>query len=316
MLRIDNGIDLSGGRSPKATFLVVIGFVLVGLFVGQLIASIATGVMAVLNGLSMEEFMENPSLLYDYLDLGEVLGGQSLYTLFFTFFVPWFYLKNFAKKSIGDLSINKETTPLLVAVAFLATFSFMPLNSYIAEWNQAWTFPEFMSGFEDWARSLEDDLAETTEKFTNFQTFGQFILGLVVISILPGIGEELLFRGIVQNSLHRWTKNHHVAIWVGAFLFSFIHFQFFGLVPRMVLGAIFGYLYVWSGNIWYPIVAHMANNGISVLLVYLLNIGVFSEDMESTEQLPLVYAGIALVAFVAFMLIFKKQFSKQTLPSE
>ena len=309
MLRIDNGIDLSGGRSEKATFWVVFGFVIIGVFVGQLLAGLVTVAMALMNGLTLDGMMEDVNAIYDYLSLSEVLGGQGLYTLFFTFLIPWLYLKFIAKKSLKDLSPNKVTSIPLVGLAFAATFAFMFVNAYLGEWNQSWSFPEFMSGFEDWARSLEDAAAETTEKFTNFQTFGQFMIGMIVISILPGIGEELLFRGVVQNSLHRWTKNYHVAIWVSAFIFSFIHFQFFGLVPRMVLGAIFGYLYVWSGNLWYPIIAHMTNNGISVLLIYLANIGVLDIDMDSTESVPLYASLIGLVIFGGFMFMFKKKLS-------
>lgn len=314
MLRIDNGIDLSGGRSERATFWVVFGVVLVGIFVGQFLAGFATILMAVINGLSLEESMSNPTLIYEYLSLEEVLGGQSLYTLFFTFFIPWFFLKVIAKKSFQDLSPVPQTNPIMIGLAFLATVAFMFVNSYLVEWNQSWHFPEALSGLENYLRNLEEELARTTEQFTNFQTFGQFMVGLIVISVLPGIGEELLFRGIVQNSLHRWTKNHHVAIWVAAFFFSFIHFQFFGLVPRMVLGAIFGYLYVWSGNIWYPIAAHMTNNGISVLVIYLANVGVIDLDIDSAESIPLSVSLIGLVAFSGFMLLFKKNFSQTTHP--
>jgi len=314
MLRIDNGIDLSGGRSERATFWVVFGFVLVGIFVGQFVAGMATILMAVINGLSLEESMSNPALIYEYLSLEEVLGGQSLYTLFFTFLIPWFYLKFIAKKTFKALQPAKNTNILMIVLAFLATFAFMFVNSYLVEWNQSWTFPEALSGLENYLRSLEDELAKTTEQFTNFQTFGQFLVGFIVIAVLPGIGEELLFRGILQNSLHRWTKNHHVAIWLAAFLFSFIHFQFFGLVPRMVLGAIFGYLYVWSGNIWYPIIAHMTNNGISVLVVYLANVGVIDIDIDSADAIPLSVSLLGLVAFIGFMLLFKNNFSKTTSP--
>jgi membrane protease YdiL (CAAX protease family) len=316
MLRIDNGIDLTGGRSNRSTFWVIFGFVLVGLFVGQLIAGAITFIMAMINGLDMETFGSDPNALYDYLSLGEVLSGQMFYTIFFTLVTPWFYLKVIAKKNVSDLSPQKEINLPLAVLAFAGTFAFMLVNSYIVEWNQSWSFPEFLSGFEDWARALEDDLAATTEKFTDFQNFGQFALGMLVISILPGIGEELLFRGVVQNSLHRWTKNPHVAIWIAAFLFSFIHFQFFGLVPRMVLGAIFGYLYVWSGNLWYPIIAHMTNNGISVLVVYLVNIGMIDMDIDETESIPMYVTLIGLVLFLALMFLFKKQTSQKNLHLE
>jgi membrane protease YdiL (CAAX protease family) len=316
MLKIDSGVDLSGGRSDRATFWIVFGFMIVGLFVGQLVASIFTFVLAALNGFDIIGSAGDIAVLYDYLSLEEVLIGQSTYTLFFCFFTPWFYLRVVANKSLSILSPNKEVNLVMIGIAFMATFFFMFVNSYIVEWNQSWVFPEFLSGLENYLQELEQQLAETTERFTNFQTFGQFIIGLIVISVLPGIGEELLFRGLFQNSLQRWVKNHHIAIWVAAFVFSFIHFQFYGLVPRMVLGAIFGYLYVWSGNIWYPIVAHMTNNGISVLLVYLVNIGIIEMDIEDTEAIPFYVTVGGFMAFAAFMILFKRHFSNKTAISE
>ena len=84
-----------------------------------------------------------------------------------------------------------------------------------------------MSGFEEWARDLEEQLAAATEKFTSFNSFGQFLFGFFVIAILAGIGEEFLFRGVLQNSLHKWTKNSHVAIWITAFIFAAIHHAVF-----------------------------------------------------------------------------------------
>jgi membrane protease YdiL (CAAX protease family) len=218
MLKIDSGVDLSGGRSDRATFWIVFGFMIVGLFVGQLVASIFTFVLAALNGFDIIGSAGDIAVLYDYLSLEEVLIGQSTYTLFFCFFTPWFYLRVVANKSLSILSPNKEVNLVMIGIAFMATFFFMFVNSYIVEWNQSWVFPEFLSGLENYLQELEQQLAETTERFTNFQTFGQFIIGLIVISVLPGIGEELLFRGLFQNSLQRWVKNHHIAIWVAAFV--------------------------------------------------------------------------------------------------
>lgn len=302
--------------SPRRNALIVFGFVLIGFFVGQFVASIVVFILAFTAGMGLDEMQANPNAIYDYLSLSEVLTSQMLYTLVFTFVTPWFYLMVIAKKKPKDLSPNPGFNPVAAGLAFLATFAFMFVNVYLVEWNQAWTFPEFMSGFEDWARSLEEELAATTERFTNFETFGQFLLGFIAIAVLPGIGEEFLFRGVVQNSFEKWFKNQHVAIWVAAFLFSAIHMQLYGLVPRMVLGAIFGYLYVWSGNLWYPIIAHATNNGISVILVYLANIGVLDMDIEETESLPIGYSIAGLIVFAGLMVVFRNHYLRQKTLSE
>lgn len=295
---------------------ITIGFVFAGFFVGQFVATFIVLGMAVLNGMDVNEMAANPNAIYDYLSLTEVLTSQMFYTLVFTFFTPWFYLKVIANKKPSDLSTNKSIDLSMLGVTAVATFAFMFVNSYLVEWNQSWTFPEFMSGFEQWARSLEEELAATTEKFTTFDNFGQFLVGFVAIAVLPGIGEEFLFRGVLQKNLQKWFKNQHIAIWVAAFLFSAIHMQLFGLVPRMVLGAIFGYLYVWSGNLWYPILAHATNNGIGVLIAYLANIGVIEMDIDETESIPFIYSILGLLVFAGLMFVFRNHYLRQKPLSE
>ena len=220
-------------------------------------------------------------------------------------------MKNLAHKPLKALvgDSKTETTPLLLAV--LVTVAFVFVNGFIIEWNENITLPEFMSGFEKWARQMEDSMAETTEMFTTIDNFGTYILAMIVVAVLPGIGEELLFRGLLQNSLHRWTKNTHLAIWVAAFLFSAIHLQFYGLFPRMVLGALFGYLYVWSGNLWYPIIAHITNNGFALTVAYLYQVGVIEMDPDDTEAMPISVVAISLVAVVIMSFVFRNYYLKR-----
>ncbi len=310
MSKLGRGVDVSGEFTGVASTLIVFGLLLAGFFIGQFVAGLVAAVLAIINGLSIQEFGDNPNSLYDYLSLTEVLLSQVLYTVVFTFVTPWFYLRLFAKKKFEQLSIT-GIDPKLAIITVLGTFSFMFVNAYVIEWNTNIVLPEFMSGFEEWAKELERQLAETTEKFTDFQNFPEFMVGLIAISILPGIGEEFLFRGVLQNSLHKWTKNVHVAIWVSAFLFSAIHLQFYGLFPRMLLGALFGYLYVWSGSLWYAIIAHIANNGIAVIIAYAT-----TTNLDETENVPVLISIGGLLVFVLLMVFFKKLSAGNSISSE
>ena len=308
MARLNKGIDLTGRNSESTSALIVFGFLLVGFFVGQLVASIVAIGLAIVNGADLAGMLENPNTIYEHMSLTEALASQMLYTLFFTFLTPWFYLKVIANKKLGDLSTEKGITPIPLILATLATFTFMIVNSYFIEWNENIKFPEFMAGFEEWARNMEDQLAEATKQFTTFNHVGEYLFGMLVISVLPGIGEEIMFRGVLQNSLHRWTKNPHVAIWVAAFIFGAIHMQFYGLIPRMMLGAVFGYLYVWSGNIWYPIIAHAINNGIGVTMAYAAQFSESDINLDDTESIPVIGQIAAAIAFVAIMVVFRNQY--------
>ncbi|MEC7754601.1 MULTISPECIES: CPBP family intramembrane glutamic endopeptidase [unclassified Roseivirga] len=308
MTRLDNGIDLTGGRTESSSFLILLGLLAAGFFVGQFVGGLVGAILALINGMGLDEFQKNPEIMFDYLSLIEVLSTQILYTLVFTFLVPWFYIKIFAEKKLSTLSNETKVRPIAVVVVVLATLTFMVVNSYFIEWNQNIKFPEFMSGFEKWARETEDQLAKATEKFTTFNNFGEFLFGFIAIALLPGIGEELLFRGLLQNSLQRLSKNKHLAIWLSALLFSAIHLQFYGLVPRMLLGALFGYFYVWSGNIWYPIIGHIANNGIQVILVYTAQVSGAEIILDDSETIPVVGQIVAVVFFIVLMFFFRNEY--------
>ena len=114
-------------------------------------------------------------------------------------------------------------------------------------------------------------------------------MGLIVIALLPAIGEELVFRGMFQNEFFRGTRNIHLSIWVSAIIFSAIHFQFYGFVPRLLLGALFGYLYYWSGTLLIPMFAHFFNNAFGVIMIYLHRHEITDLNVEDNTAAPLQY---------------------------
>ena len=122
---------------------------------------------------------------------------------------------------------------------------------------------------------------------TNFNSIGQMLGGVFVIGLLPAIGEELVFRGLIQREIWRGTMKIHLSIWLSAAIFSTIHFQFYGFVPRLLLGALFGYLYYWSGNLLIPIFSHFVNNAFIVVMTYLYQTKVTSVDIEGEDAAPL-----------------------------
>jgi uncharacterized protein len=195
--------------------------------------------------------------------------------------------------------------------AILILMGTMLFNSLLISWNASLELPEALSELERYMRTKEDELMELTKYFTDFQNLSEFLLGFLVIGILAGIGEEVLFRGVLQPKLQYYFGNPHAGIWVAAFVFSAIHFQFYGLFPRMLLGAVFGYLYHYSGSLTYPIIAHILNNGITVVLIYLDKLGKLDFDMEDTEQVAWPYALLGLVLLVfAFKIFRDKHFNK------
>lgn len=145
-----------------------------------------------------------------------------------------------------------------------AIVSVSPLIDLLSTWNQGLHLPESMKAVEQWMINSEKAAEITTNQLLNTSNWGGFIMNILIIAIMAGIGEELLFRGVLQKILINWTRNTHLGILCAAIIFSAIHFQFFGFFPRMVLGMVLGYLYVWSKSIWVPIIAHALNNALTV----------------------------------------------------
>lgn len=188
----------------------------------------------------------------------------------------------------------------------------MIVNSAVGVWNMSLDFPD--SAFEQWAQAKEADLKVLTDHLINFTSPEQFLLGLVVIGILPAIGEEILFRGLIQNFISKLSNNHHVGIWVSAVLFSSIHLQFYGFFPRVLLGALFGYIYVWSGRLSVAMFAHFLNNSIVLTLVYIASSGwvdLNSDGQESSAPWLLVLLFLAIGGFILYK--FKNHFKNERL---
>lgn len=163
------------------------------------------------------------------------------------------------------LSIGGIPDGTVLWLTFICMFLLSPTISLTGLLNKQMELPAFMAPVENWMRTQED----TAEKLTLLLLSGKgtmtLVFNLLVIAVTAGITEEFLFRGALQRIIGKWTTNHHLVVWSAAFLFSAFHMQFFGFLPRMLLGAFFGYLLYWSGNIWLPVFAHFINNAFAVI---------------------------------------------------
>ncbi len=301
-------------EKPVWLVLLLVGAgALVGLFMG---AAIGAGLA---NLLYAGEGDLSRGLL-DYSDNNlrvPLLVMQGVTSLGGFLIAPYFIWKGLTKNSLSYFNIQ-PLQPLSLLVAAGLVISFAVADSAIIEWNQNITLPGFLKeidllrGLEEWARNQENQLADLTKMLTNFQSFGEFALAFIVVGVLAGVCEEFLFRGIVQRELWRGSGNIHLAIWVSAFIFSAIHMQFFGFVPRVLLGALFGYLYYWSGNLIVPIAAHLFNNGFSLIMLYLFQQKIINTDIEKPEAAPWpAVIGCALIS-IGLLYFFKKRFSTST----
>jgi len=316
MARIDKGLNVAGKNSPSGAFWTAFGFVIAGFFIGQFASLILMIIFGAVNGLDISAALADTTLLMDSLSKTQFYISQATYTLVFTFLAPWGFLKMNKQTGFAVMSTEYKLPGKAIGLAILATFTFMFVNSWLVEWNSGIRLPEAFSELEKILREMEDSLAETTEKLTTFNNFGTFLLAFVVIAILPGIGEELLFRGVLQNTLHRATRNKHIAIWVTAILFAAIHFQFYGLAPRTMLGVLFGYIYVWSGNLKLAMVAHITNNGLALCFAYYAQVTDMEFDIDNPEGIDWYVSLIALVITCGLLYLFRNHYLRSNSTDE
>lgn len=221
-----------------------------------------------------------------------------------------------AKKPLTYFKLDKGLKLDRFFQAFLIVLTALPVINYLAMWNSALHLPEVFSEIESWMRSSEKSAEKLVNALLQMDSIGGLLFNLTLIAVIPAIGEELFFRGGLQQLLQKGLKNHHLAIWITAFLFSALHGQFLGFFPRFFLGALFGYLFYWSGNLWLPIAAHFANNGIAVVVSYMIQQGNLNEEVETVgsneDELTFALVGILLMSFFTYS-IYKSYQQKKPL---
>jgi membrane protease YdiL (CAAX protease family) len=155
-------------------------------------------------------------------------------------------------------------------------------------------------------QEMEAQLMELTQYLTDFQSIPELLAGILVIGVFAGVGEEIFFRGLIQPKMQGYLRSPHWGIWVTAIIFSAIHVQFYGFLPRMFLGALFGYLYHYTGSLFYPILGHILNNTFTLLLVYASNEGLIELDVQSTNTVSYPGAAVGILVLILGFLYFKK----------
>ncbi len=284
-------IKESASNNPKTEFIVIMLLVISSSLTG-------TGInfaYAYANDVDLTNISEI------FTEHSEKVGRQFFRTTaaihqIFSFVLPcflfWFIVK---RNTVTDyFHLRNNPLPKVLVFSILLLMVSLPLVGLSAWLNQFLPLP-------NWATNIEADAAEMISMVLSVNSPMEWLLNLLVIAAIPAVGEELFFRGIVQTKLIAYFKNPHLAIWLGAIFFSVYHLQFEGLFPRILLGALLGYLYYWSINLWVPIILHFFNNAMLISAPYF---GA-SEAMISPEQsmsTEIIFAAVGAL-FVGYFLI-------------
>lgn len=262
---------------------------------------LALKIMSPDNPLSLSFFQENTA----------ALKGLLLISSITTFILPAWILYRSESGANSYFERIKNISLVQYLFVFAAMLCFIPMMSLLAHWNESMQLPDSLEGIQQWMRASEDSAAVMTKKIVEESTWSGLLINLIILAVIPAIGEEMVFRGCLQNIFGRWILNKHVIIWLVAIIFSAFHMQFFGFIPRMLLGAFFGYLYLWSRNIYLPIFGHFINNASATITAfYYTRKGMPFEEMNNFEQEPIWVYLASLIFTVIFVVLYYRSTKK------
>ena len=194
----------------------------------------------------------------------------------------------------------------MVNMVLILSVTLLPVVGVLSAFNQNIMPQE--GAVAEFMRDLEEAANHILEVVTSQRSSWDLISNILVFAVLAGICEEFFFQGALQPLLMNWTRNPHVGILLTALIFSALHFQFYGFIPRFLLGLYLGYLFYWSRSLWLPILAHVLHNALSILVDFTLQgRGIDTDSMQFTDMrgsLPTA-AACALISAMAIVYLWR-----------
>lgn len=224
---------------------------------------------------------------------------------------PLFYAALVKEKPLDYLGFKKMPAAALLGVA--AMFTVLPFNSAVTEWNEGFTLPESMARLEEYFRMVQDMADDLMKKFLDVGNVGGLVTNILMIAALAAIGEELLFRSVIQPVMIRICRNAFVGILVTSVLFSAMHFEFYGFIPRIILGIMLGYMFYITGSIWSSMLMHFINNATIVVLYYLDFNNIVDVDVEKFGSSGNIFVIIGSLAVTVAIFVLCRRLSRRNL---
>ena len=253
-------------RSPYRKFLIIVGLTLIG---AVLSSSFAMALVRLLYGIDTGALLQPGMLSASPNSVAALRMFQGISALGTFIFPAWMAAWFFSDDSLDYLGLVRGFHPTAGLLVFLLLLVGLPVINWMMELNAGLHLPAFMESLEHWMKTSEQQAERLTEALLSGTTVVDLLANLLVIALIPAIGEEIMFRGLLQRQFTELARNRHMGIVLTAVLFSAMHMQFFGFLPRFVLGLLLGYLYLWSRSLWLPVAAHFFNNAAAVLMTFL-----------------------------------------------
>jgi len=293
-------LNITSGRSKIVLFIVLILF-------GYLLASFTALAILKLAGYNhIIENLSNPDLT-DINTLNAFRIVQIAMHAGLFLIGPALYLLLVEQNPIQKLGLNQNLNWVNYILIVILMLVCLPGINFTHTLNQAMHLPGWLSGTEKWMQDKENSAKDLTDAFLAMKSYKDLAVNLIMFCFLPALGEELFFRGALFSIIKDWTKKKHLTIFITAFLFSAIHLQFYGFLPRFLLGMGFGYLFVFTGSLWAPILAHFLNNSMAVIAAFFFYQGKSATDQDdfgSVDSLALNVLSIVVTLYI-FQVIYR-----------
>lgn len=262
----------SAERHPFSSLLLLLLLIFAGAF---LFTIIGFAIGAAIYGLEpMIKMSSGSTENIQMLKLMQIISSFGMFVL------PGIWFSKLESDNWADYLNLKKFSWILAGLTLLIMLGLAQFLEYVNQLNKLMTLPGFLKDLESWMLLKEQQMELITKQLLIMPDISSFLVNMLMLAIIPALGEELTFRGCLQKIINRWTGNYHIAIWITAIIFSSIHFQFYGFMPRMLLGALFGYLFVWSGSLWIPVIGHFLNNAAAVVTAY-----VYQQNGKSVDEM-------------------------------
>ncbi len=258
------------------------------------------GFVWIKNGFSTEIVNE---LLQNLNGNAHLIRQSILFQSICGFFFPALIFSDFFSDDTKAYLHTEQSVPISVVIlAVLGVIFALPVINSIFYFTQQIPFPESMKSMELKIIELENQVQHLNEFILITDNYLTFLMNLLIVAVLAAVGEEFLFRGVLQNIFGKVFKNPHVVIWTVALIFSLVHFQFYGFFARILLGAYLGYLLYYSKSIWLPILAHFTNNAIGVISYYVIKDPKLVEEIDQIGVDSTLW--VSLVSLILFSITF------------
>ncbi len=295
---MDKSLFRSLGGGVKLLLDVLITFVV---FTISLILLLLLG--QAIYGVPVKDFISSALYIDNPGALKYLVAVQSISLFFFpSLAIAWLFSR---PREFFQLRHRVELKAYVVII--IAMIVAQGIVNILGYWNYNIHLSGSLHAFEIHLRQMEHQAQLITNRILSGTSYSQLLVNIVVVALIPAIGEEMFFRGVLQRHLTQAFRNVHVAIITTAFIFAFAHFEFFTFLPRLLLGLILGYIVYWLKNIWSSIIAHFTNNFLGVMIYFIsLRQGKTLEDLSQVQNPGLWLPILSLIILVPIFYILKK----------